>query len=144
MQPSLLLGNESPFVSTITTLVRAMPMLYLQLTVLTLWVFLFFYLKKILKQKRRLLVALLFCLLVSSGLILVFKHTLQGRVYLKTTTDQCAVYSGPGVNFTLLGHLPVGEELIKLQESGAFVKARHKGVIVWIGVDNVSDVERPK
>ncbi len=143
MQPSSLLGNESLFVSTLTALVRAIPMLYLQLTVLALWIFLFFYLKKMLKQKRRLLVALLFCLLASSGLILVFKHTLQSRVYLKTTT-KCAVYSGPGVNFTVLGHLPAGEELIKLQENGSFAKARYKGIVVWIGVDNVSHLEQNK
>jgi hypothetical protein len=116
-------------------------MLYLQLAVLVLWILLFVYLRKMLKQKKRLLVTLLFALLAASGLMLAFKYTIQSRVYIVTTGKKNAVYSGPDVNFTVLGHLPANEELIKLQEVGAFVKARYKGTIVWIGVDHVTEAK---
>ena len=138
MQPTTLLGTESILLAILTKTVRIVPMLYLQLAVLALWILLFVYLRKMLKQKKRLLVALLFALLAASGLMLAFKYTVQSRVYIVTTGKKNTIYSGPGVNFTALGHLPADEELIKLQEVGAFVKARYKGAIVWIGVDHVA------
>jgi hypothetical protein len=137
MQPTSFLGNEFLILNKITLLIRATPMLYLQIIVLVLWVFLFFYLKKMLRQKRRFLVAALFCLLASSALVLVFKQLLSSRTYLFTNTDHAAIYSGPGKNFTILGHLQANEELIKLSEHEQFIKVRYKGSIVWIGAHNV-------
>lgn len=137
MQPTTLLSTESMLITTLNTAIRAVPMLYLQVAVLALWILLFIYLRKMLKQKKRLLVALLFALLASSGLMLALKYTIQMRIYITTKGSSSAIYSGPGTNFTVLGHLPANEELIKLQEVGAFVKARYKGAIVWIGIDHV-------
>ena len=141
MQPSTLLNTESIVIATVTTAIRSTPMLYIQLAVLTLWVFLFVYLRKLLQHKNRALVAFLFVLLATSGLMLAFKYTIETRVYLKTNGNNITMYSGPGSNCTILGQLPANEELIKLQESGAFVKARYKGATVWIGIDHVKEIK---
>ncbi len=137
MQPTPFFGTEPILLTTLTKTLRSIPMLYLQVVVLALWILLFVYLRKMLKKKKRLLVALLFTLLAASALMLAFKYTIHSRIYLVTTGKKNALYSGPDVNFTVLGHLPPNEELIKLQEVGAFVKARYKGTIVWIGADHV-------
>ena len=144
MQSTTLLGTESILLATFTKAIRLVPMLYLQLAVLALWILLFIYLRKMLKQKKRLLVAMLFALLAGSGLMLAFKYTIQSRTYLVTKGKKSVIYSGPGVNFTILGHLPADEELIKLQEVGAFVKARYKGATVWIGIDHVTETKHDR
>ncbi|MBM3893575.1 SH3 domain-containing protein [Candidatus Dependentiae bacterium] len=137
MQPTPFFGTDPTLLTMLTKTLRLIPMLYLQLMVLALWILLFIYLHKLLKQKKRLLVTLLFALLAAAALILAFKYTIQSRVYLVTTGKKNALYSGPDVNFTVLGHLPANKELIKLQEVGAFVKVRYKGTIVWIEANHV-------
>lgn len=140
MNPYQMLSTGNQVMHYAQQAIKMVPMVYLQIVFLSLWILLFVYVKKLLKQKNRLLIAILCCLLCFTGVLLAFKNIIQKRVYLKTNHDNCALYSGPDKTFTVLCHLPAGEELSKLKTVGNFQKARWHGTIVWIDTHDVTEI----
>jgi hypothetical protein len=140
MNPYQMLSVGSYILYCGEQMIKLVPMVYLQLLFLGLWIVLFVYVKKLLKQKKRLIIALLCTLLCATGMLLAFKYAVEKRVYIKTIQNDSTLYSGPGKTFTALYHVPAGEKLIKLQTVGNFQKARWHGSIVWIETNNVTEI----
>ncbi len=117
--------------STIS-LIRAIPLVSLQLFVLFVWLILFIYLRYWYQRKQKFVIICFFLLQAVSASMLAIKYSSLQREKLVVIKVPAPLSSGPGSNFTVLMQLPEGQEADILKESGDFYKIRVNGIIGWI------------
>jgi ABC-type glycerol-3-phosphate transport system permease component len=122
------------------SLIISIPTIHLQLLVLLLWAFLFVFLRRLYRKKQTFLIFIAFLLLCLSASTLAFKYSLARKRMIVTTLNDVPVFSGPGRNFALLGHLPDAVETAILKESGEFCKIRTSSVTGWIETRNIEEI----
>ena len=118
-------------------LVRAIPLLNLQLIVLFAWIFLFVFLRFFPRRIPKIAIILFFALFACAGATLALKYSLNYKTYGVIVTEKAQLLSGPGDNFSLLGQLPEASEVAILKQSGDFYKIRHAGRFGWINKNTV-------
>lgn len=114
------------------SIVKFIRLLHLQILVLSLWIVLFVCLRTLRKRKQKMLTCLLFSLLAISASMLALKHSLQHKQQLVVLHNKSPLYSGPGRNFAVIGHLPEAQEADILKESGDFYRVRINKHMGWI------------
>jgi len=119
-------------VAATTRILRSIPLLNFQLMVLMLWVVLFLYMRFLLKRKKTVLFSLLAVALTCSSVLLMFRYIIQQRTYYVVTRQQAQALSGPGSDFTVIGSVPGGQEVIGNEAVGNFIKARWRWRTLWI------------
>ena len=128
--------SKSFFVS----IVRNVPIFYLQLLFLIFWVFLFLYIRRLYKSKRKFLIILLFSFVALFGTLLVIKYSLENRVHGVVVNPKTQLLSGPGRSFQEIGVLPQASEFIINRESDGFYKIKFYKQIGWISKKDVQKV----
>ena len=126
-------------VAATTRALRAIPLLNFQLMVFMLWVVLFLYMRFLLKRKKTVLFSLLAVALTCSSVLLMFRYIIQQRTYYVVTQQQAQALSGPGSDFTVIGSIPAGQEVIGSEAVGNFIKVRWRWRTLWI---NQQDAKR--
>ena len=112
--------------------VHGFPLLALQFIFLILWTLLFVYAKKLLKRKRRSLVALLgVCVFISGGLLL-YRHIHATRLRGIVIESKAILYSGPSTTYQQIGFLPEGLTVNIERQRQDFYKIRTKGQFGWV------------
>lgn len=117
----------------VISMIKAIPLLHLQILVLILWAILFLYVRCFRKKRLAFLIYSLFALLAISASMLAFKYSLQLQNQLVVIHANTPLLSGAGSNFAPMGHLPEGQEADIIKESGQFYRIRvNKNIIGWI------------
>lgn len=126
-------GKPLPtIISTVERYVHAIPLLALQLIFLLFWTLLFVYVKKLLKQKRRLFVALLgICVFINGGLLL-YRHIQANCLRGVVIVPKAILYSGPSTTYQKIGELPEGLAVRIERQRQDFYKVRTKGQFGWV------------
>ena len=132
MQPHEFLRTYHTLGDHVVALIRATPLFYLQIIALVAWMVLFLSLRPLFKQRRKILISALFVLLGVACVLLGIKYHTINREYLVISQEQAPALSGPGEDFTVLGHLPPGTEVAKLEQVGDFMKVACKGKVFWV------------
>lgn len=114
------------------SIIISTPLFYLQSLVLLIWILLFMYIRMLLRAKKRLLLAVLFCLFSLSASMLALKYSLFQTETAIVINKNCPFFSGPGKNFALLGHLPEAQEIVIIKESGDYYKVRIAQYTGWV------------
>lgn len=122
------------------SLIRALPLLYLQLFVLLFWIILFVSIRYLYKKGHKVIVSVLFFFLAISAIMLAFKYNFMHKERIIVIVPSAELSSGPGKNFTVLSHLPEAQEADILKESGGFFKIRVNGQLGWIEKNAVEKV----
>lgn len=122
------------------SLIASIQKLHLQILVILLWTFLFVFLRRLYRMKRKLLIFMAFLLLCISASMLAFKVSMSRKRIIVTIIKDTAVFSGPGRNFALLGHLPEATETVIVKESGDLYKVHTTAVTGWIEKRNVQEI----
>lgn len=112
-------------------IINAIPLITLQLLFLVCWTLLFVFAKRLLKQKRRTLLILLFIsLLVSVGLLL-FRQIRSMRLHAIVVEQNATLYAGPSTTYQQVGVLLEGREVFVDKQRQDFCKVRTKGQFGW-------------
>ena len=119
-------------VGSITRILRSIPLLNFQLMVLLLWAVLFLYMRFLLKRKKTALFGLLAVALTCSSVLLMFRYIIQQRTYYVITRSQAQALSGPGSDFSVIGSIPRGQEVVGGDQVGTFIKVRWHWRTLWI------------
>lgn len=122
------------------SLLRTMPLLAIQLLFLALWLFLFVYLRFLYKKRQKLIIRILFTLIATIGIILIFRHSLAARQYGIVMKNQSPILSGPGNSFQTLLYLPEAKEIIIKHSSDEYLKIKSDRQIGWIHNKNIEKV----
>ena len=138
--PKIVLNFLTTVQQAFFSVIRAIPLLYLQILVLVLWAMLFFYLRCFGKRKQKALVCLLFGLLALSASMLALKYSFQHQKRLVVLQKESPLLSGPGRNFAPKGHLPEAQEADILKESVDFYRIRVNKHIGWIDKQFVEEI----
>jgi hypothetical protein len=125
---------------SIISLVRAIPLIYLQLFVLIMWLLLFIYLKNLYRHGRKSIIYLLFILLTISAATLILKYSFCYRKQLVITHTPATLMSGPDNTFAALGQLSEGEEAVIIKKSGDYYKIRINGTTGWIHKQSANQI----
>lgn len=112
--------------------IRATPLFYFQIVFLALWIFLFVFIRKLFRLRKRLLAAMLFTFIAISGLMLVSKYNFECKQFGVVITDKARLLSGPGDNYQILGFVTEAKEVIVQKASNGFYKVKINGQIGWI------------
>ena len=85
----------------ITSFIRATPLFFFQIVFLILWIFLFVFIRKLFRLRKRLLAAMLFTFIAISGLMLVSKYNFECKQFGIVTTATQSFYpdQGPTIRF---------------------------------------------
>lgn len=117
---------------TLVPLVRAIPLVNIQVTVLILWILLFVCLRFARRWIGKPYIACLFALFAITASLLAVKYSLNNKTYGVIIATQATMFSGPGSSFSALGQLPEASEVVILRQSGDFYKIRHARKLGWI------------
>jgi len=115
-----------------TSLIRTIPLLYLQIIVLLLWLFLFLYAQYLYRNRYKVMFFAFFVILTIASSMLVLKYSFIYRKQLVVTQPSAPILSGPGSTFATLGQLPEGSEAVIIKESGDYYKIRINGTTGWM------------
>ena len=116
----------------IISFIRAMPLFFFQIVFLILWIFLFVFIRKLFKLRKRLLAAMLFTFIAVSGLMLVSKYNFECKRFGIVTTASAKLLSGPGDNYQVLSFVTEAKEVVIQKSSNGFYKIKINGQIGWI------------
>ena len=119
---------------------KSIPLIYLQLLVLFLWVLLFMYLRRLIKKRKKFLWVSLFILQFCAAAGLAFKYSLMHKNCLVVLKNNVPLYSGPGSDFAMLSHLQEAQEADILNSSDGYYKIRTAYAIGWVEQSNVEKV----
>lgn len=131
--------SESLSVRT-TSFIKALPLLWFQLAVLLLWLFLFLYLRYLHKRGKMLVIALLFCFQAASAGMLVLKYSINLRRYGVVISKQAILRAGPGDTYKILGELAQGDEVLITKQSDNFYKITTHGTIAWVSEKELEQI----
>jgi tetratricopeptide (TPR) repeat protein len=126
--------------SSFYSLVQAIPLLYIQLLVLLLWIILFATIRFLYKKGHKIIVSVLFFFLAISAIMLAFKYNFMHKERIVVIVPSADLTSGPGKNYAVLSHLPEAQEADILKESGGFFKIRAKRQLGWIEKNAVEKI----
>lgn len=124
--------------SLLISFFKYIPIIYLQLIFLLLWFFLFLYIRRLYRAKRKFLIFILFLLITISGVLLILRYNLEHKKYGIVVQQKTELLSGPGKNFAQLSVLPQASEFIIYKESDGYYKIKFLKSIGWV---NRKDVE---
>ena len=122
------------------SILRAIPLLTLQILFLILWIFLFLYLRYLYKRKRKILIVILFFLIALAGTLLVLRYSLLNRRRGVIIRKNVILLSGPGRKFQELGFLPQAGEVLIQKSSGNFYKVKFYKQIGWVKSKDVEKI----
>ncbi len=111
---------------------RSIPLVVMQLIFLLLWAFLFLYVRKLLKFRRKKTLLGLFCLVVACGGFLVYRHNLLSHTYAVVLEASSDLYSGPALTYQKIGQLKEGDEVRVEAQERDFYKVGAHGWSGWI------------
>ena len=117
-----------------------MPLLSIQILFLALWLFLFVYLRFLYKKRQKLIIRILFTLIATIGIILIFRYSFAARQYGIVMKNQSPMLSGPGDSFQTLLYLPEAKEIIIQHYSDDYLKIKADRQMGWINKENVERV----
>lgn len=124
--------NLKNFKIQIISFIRATPLFFFQIVFLILWIFLFVFIRKLFKLRKRLLAAMLFTFIAISGLMLVSKYNFEYKQFGIVTTASARLLSGPGDNYQVLSFVTEAKEVVIQKSSNGFYKIKINGQIGWI------------
>jgi tetratricopeptide (TPR) repeat protein len=116
----------------ITSFIRATPLLFFQFVFLIFWIFLFVFIRKLFRLRKRLLAAMLFTFIAVSGLMLVSKYNFEYKQFGIVTDASAKLLSGPGDNYQVLSFVTEAKEVVIQKASNGFYKIKINGQIGWI------------
>jgi len=122
------------------SIIRSAPLFIVQILFLFLWLFLFFYLRYLYKKGKKVLIAILFCLIALLGTVLVIRNGLDYRNFGVVVSKKATLLSGPGNNFQELGILPEASEVIIQKTSDGFLKIKVNKQIGWTSKKDVEEI----
>jgi len=122
------------------SLIRSAPLFMIQILFLLLWLFLFLYLRYLYKRGKKVLIAILFCLIALLGTILVIRYSLDYRNFGVVVSKRATLLSGPGNNFQELGILPEASEVVIQKTSDGFLKIKVNKQIGWTSKKDVEEI----
>ena len=111
---------------------RAVPLLYLQLLFLLIWITLFLYLRYLYKKHQKFIIVFLFTLIAICGSMLAIKCGTKLRLYGVVVHEGAKLLSGPGETYQVLGFLAEGKEGFIYNESSGYYKVKMDSQIGWI------------
>lgn len=121
----------------VSDVLRALPILLIQLIFLVLWTFLFLYLRYLYQRKHRKLVVALFSLLFIAGAVLVAKISVDRKLHAVVVVPTTAILSGPGKTFHTVGNFKEGTEVKVVKTADSFYKVRLGRLVGWVMKDHV-------
>ena len=124
----------------ISSFIRATPLYIFQIVFLTFWIFLFVFIRNLLRYKRKRLIAMLFTFIAISGLMLVSKYNFEYKQYGIITVNNAKILSGPGDNFQVLSFIQEAKEVIIQKTSAGFYKIKVDGLIGWVKHEAVEKI----
>ncbi len=123
---------------TITSFINRTPLLWFQILVLIIWIFLFIYLTYLHQRGKKLIISLLFSLLALAASLLGIKYSLTTQTRGIVISSSATVRSGPGENFQLLLNLPEVKEVTIKQASDSYFKISfHGNIIGWMKQEDI-------
>lgn len=111
---------------------QAIPLFYLQILFLIVWLFLFFYHKYLYKKDHKFIIVIVFLLVSVCGSMLAIKYGMLTKQYGVVVQPRAQLLSGPGSTYHALMVIPEGKEGIIYKESHDFYKIKINGIIGWI------------
>ncbi len=124
----------------VISLITAIPLLWLQLAVLLMWLFLFLYLHYLHRKGRALIIACLFFFLAIAAGMLTFKYALNFRQYGVVVSKQGTLRAGPGDTYKILGEVSQGDEMQISKKIDNFYKITARGTIAWISEKELESI----
>ncbi|MBS1988635.1 SH3 domain-containing protein [Candidatus Dependentiae bacterium] len=114
------------------SLIKAIPLLWLQLAVLLMWLFLFLYLHYLHRKGRAFVIACLFSFLALAASMLTLKYGINFRQYGVVVAKQGTLRAGPGDTYKTLGEVSQADEVRIFKKTDDFYKITTRGTIGWI------------
>jgi tetratricopeptide (TPR) repeat protein len=124
----------------IKSFIRATPLLWIQLLVLIIWLFLFIYLAYLRKKRKKVMISCLFFLLATAAGLLAFKYSQQLLKKGIIITQQIPVRSGPGETYQQLTTLYEGKEVRIRKQVDDHYKISFPGSIGWIPTSSLEEI----
>lgn len=122
------------------SLIKAIPLLWLQLAVLLMWLFLFLYLHYLHRRGRAFIIAFLFFFLALAAGMLTLKYGINFRQYGVVVVNQGILRAGPGDTYKTLGEVSQGDEIRIFKKADDFYKVTARGTIAWISEKELKSV----
>lgn len=116
----------------IISFIRTVPLLFFQFVFLIFWIFLFVFIRKLFRLRKRLLAAMLFTFIAISGLMLVSKYNFECKQFGIVVAGNAKLLSGPGESYQVLSFVSEAKEVIIQKASNGFYKIKINGQIGWI------------
>lgn len=123
----------------LTSLIKAIPLIFIQLLFLLLWLFLFLYLRFLYKTKQKTIIAILFAIIAFCGIVLITKYSMNARTY-GVVLKQTPLLSGPSQTYQTLMTLKQAQEFIIKQEEQNFFKVKVLKRIGWIAKGDTAKI----
>lgn len=121
----------------VSDVLRALPLVLIQLIFLALWTFLFLYLRYLYKKKHKKLVVTFFILLFAAGVVLISKISIDRKLHAVVVVPTTTILSGPGNTFHSLGVFKEGAEVKVIKTADGFYKVRLGKLVGWVTKDHV-------
>ncbi len=121
-------------------ILKAIPIITIQLIFLFLWLFLFIYIRFLYKKRKKLTIGILFALIAFFGMVLVIKHSIESKKYGVILNSNTRLLSGPGDKYQELIKLRKGEELTIKKESSGYYKIKSLKRMGWVKKERVGVV----
>jgi len=112
--------------------IRATPIIWLQILVLTLWIVLFWFLRYLFRHKHRIIIILLFTAQVLAAGMLALKYNYTLKMFGVVVEKTAPFMSGPGKTYTQIMLLPEAKECVILKESDGYYKVKTNGSVGWV------------
>lgn len=120
------------FVSFCRSLIKAFPLLLLQIIFLMFWTLLFVWARTLLRQRKKMLVGFLCCGMLVTGGLLLYRHVRGMYLRAVVIDSQAVIYSGPSTTFQQIGVLAEGQEVRIDKQRQDFFKIRAQGQFGWV------------
>ena len=117
--------------------VHSIPLLFLQIVFLLLWILTFLFIRDLFKTKRKTLVLMLFTTIAISGLILVVKYNFEIKEHGVVVSKNANLLSGPGQNYQILSFMPEASEVVIEKAVDGYFKIKINGQNGWIDQSSV-------
>lgn len=135
-------GQKSGVLSILRTakqfylaLIRAVPLINIQVLFLFLWIIMLMYTRYMYRRKQRFLIVFIFSLLACVSMILAQKYNIFHKKHGVVIQD-AGIYSGPAENYTKLMVVPQGTEGLELNKNNSFSKIRTHLGAGWIKTES--------
>ncbi len=121
------------------SLIRAIPLIIVQMVFLALWIMMLLYIKYLYRKKHKTLIVVFFFLLAGAAMILAQKYNVFHKKY-GVFIKEAPVYSGPSDNYTLLMHLPECTEALKINSANGFFKVKTPLGSGWVSAETFEEI----